>query len=198
MYLLLYTSHDGSAGSCMRPTGVRVVCDNTIDIAIAKESMYNYQIKHTNSISERITDLTNNVREARGNFKKAINDMERLADYDINPDELDLYFESVIPFLKDRDKKNIPEMGIFTRNTAKPVYEKLVDNFYNGRGNNGETLWDAYNAITEYYTHDKKYNDWVKQTQFGQAYTYKVKALKIANMIAKNKATAYIDAGLPN
>ncbi len=195
MYLLLFTSHDGSAGSCMRPTGVRVVCDNTIDIAISRATSYNYQIKHTASIKERLTSLKDNIQIARGSFKKAMDDMERLADTKINPNELDLYFETVIPFLKDRNKKSVPELGIFTRNTAKPVYEKLMDNFLNGRGNNGESIYDAYNAITEYYTHDKKYTDWVKQTQFGQVYNYKVKALEVAKKMATTLNSNDLDLG---
>ena len=184
-YVLLYTSHDGSAGSTFRPTAIRVVCYNTLELALSRESKWNYKLKHTSSIRDRVKNLTGIIEKSDGDFRSAIDDMNRFQDKEMNERELQIYLETVIPFLKNRDKESIPEMGIFVRNTAKPVYDKIVDNFYNGRGNNGKTLWDAYNAITEYYTHDKQYKDWVKQTQFGKPYDYKVKAFKVAKMMAE-------------
>lgn len=189
-YVLLYTSHDGSTGSVFRPTGVRVVCQNTIELALSRESKWKYTLKHTSSIKERVKNLTSILEKCDNDFRNAIDDMERFQDVDMTPEMLDLYVETVIPFLKDRDKQSIPEMKIFVRNTAKPVYEKIIDNFYNGRGNNGRTLWDAYNAITEYYTHDKQYKDWVQTTQFGAGYDYKVKAFRVASQIAKASANS--------
>ena len=189
-YVLLYTSHDGSAGSVFRPTGVRVVCYNTIELALSREAKWQYSLKHTSSIKDRIKNLTKIIGRSNGDFKAAINDMNNFGEIEINEDSLDLYLETVIPFLKDRNKESNPDMGIFVRNTALPVYNKIKDNFYNGIGNKGETLWDAYNAITQYYTHDKQYKNWVRTTQFGAGYNYNVKAFKIAqkfvNVTRKN------------
>lgn len=193
-YTLLYTSHDGSSGSVFRPTGVRVVCRNTIELALSRQSQWEYKLKHTSSIKDRVKNLTGILERCEGDFKAAIDDMKRFQDTDLTPEMLNTYLEAVIPFLKNRDKESVPELGIFVRNTAKPVYEKIVDNFYNGRGNNGRTLWDAYNAITEYYTHDKEYKDWVKQTQFGKPYDYKVKAFKVATKIAEISSSSFISS----
>ena len=66
--------------------------------------------------------------------------MNNFGEVEINEDSLDLYLETVIPFLKDRNKESNPEMGIFVRNIALPVYNKIKDNFYNGMGNKGETF----------------------------------------------------------
>ena len=76
----------------------------------------------------------------------------------------------------------------FVRNTAKPVYERLVELYHNGTGNKGKSLWDAYNAVTEYYTHDKQYKDWVKSTQFGKPYDYKVNAYNIAVKFCESRS----------
>ena len=106
--------------------------------------------------------------------------MNNFNEIEIGEDSLDLYLETVIPFLKDRNKESNPKLDIFVRNTALPVYNKIKDNFHNGMGNKGKTLWDAYNAVTQYYTHDKQYKDWVRTTQFGAGYDYNVKAFKVA------------------
>mgnify|MGYP002700480193 FL=1 len=188
-YAFLYTSHDGSSSNCFRDTAIRIVCKNTLDFALSKDTKVKFNLKHTRNIKENVTNLSERLKESKGNIKNAIDDMNKMAEYKIGPYELDKYLETSIPYLATRHKESIPEMGIFTRNFAKPVYEKMVDNFYFGRGNKGKTLWDAYNAVTEYYTHDKDYKDWVKTTQFGAPYKYKVNALKVANMMVDMSLT---------
>jgi phage/plasmid-like protein (TIGR03299 family) len=179
-YVLLYTSHDGSSGSCWRDTAVRTVCQNTIELALKSTASFNYQLRHTESITAKVNAIRENLISSEGNFIKAIEEMSRWQDIKMDGKSLDVYLETVVPFLKNRNKVSQPELGIFVRNNAKPVYDKMVQNFYTGKGNKGETLWDAYNAVTEYYTHDKDYKDWVKQTQFGVGYNYNVKAFKVA------------------
>jgi phage/plasmid-like protein (TIGR03299 family) len=185
-YILLFSSHDGSTGNNMRNTLVRVVCQNTLNIALSRKAKFEYNFRHTQNIKNNIKDVANNIEACQGNVAQAIEQMNRMKDRAINPNELDLYLETVIPFLKKRNEESVPELGIKVRNTAKPTYKKIVDNFYFGAGNKGKTLWDAYNAITEYYTHDKHYKDWVKATQFGQAYQYSVNALNVANKMVEN------------
>ena len=192
-YVMLFTSHDGSAGSQFRPTAIRAICQNTIDLALKGTEKF-YSLKHTSNITARVKELTKNLDIMKGNVRNAINDMNRMTEYKIGPTELDIYLELSVPYLKTRHKESIPERNIFVRNNAKPVYEKMVDNFKNGRGNKGETLWDAYNAITEYYTHDANYKDWVKSTQFGKPYDYKVNALRVAQHMVRQANTTLITA----
>lgn len=179
-YVFMFTSHDGSTGNCFRDTMIRIVCYNTLDYALSKKGTFGYQLKHTESIKQKISDLKKNIAESEGNFRKAIDGMNRFQDMKMNEFLVNEYFETVIPFLKNRDKESIPELGIFVKNKAKPVYDRLMELYQNGRGNKGETLWDAYNAVTEYYTHDKQYKDWVQATQFGKPYDYKITAYKTA------------------
>ena len=179
-YTFLFSSHDGSAGNSLRDTMVRIVCKNTLDLAISRKSTFSYSLKHTKNIKSNVDALIQRIKMSKGNVKLAVEDMNRMHEYKMNPHMLTSYLEDAIPFLKDRHRESMPELGIIVRNTAKPIYEKMVDNFYNGAGNKGETLWDAYNAITQYYTHDKNYKDWVKSTQFGKAYDHKVSAYYIA------------------
>ena len=193
-YILLYTSHDGSAGSTFRITDVRTVCKNTLDIAL-KGNGSAYALKHNSNIKNRIDELKTKLVKAQGNVQQAIDDMNRMYDFEINGDQLNMYLELCIPFLKTRHKESVPELGIKIRNNAKIAYDKMVHNFYSGRGNNGKTLWDAYNAVTEYYTHEDRYQDnWVKKTQFGKAYNYKVTALRVAQKMVESTNTTMVTA----
>lgn len=189
-YVLFYTSHDASAGSQFRPTPMRCVCQNTIDIAISSNKENSYQLKHTSNIKQRVNQLTDKLIAMDGNVRKAIDDMNRMTEVAMTREALDVYLESVVPFLVTRHKESKPEQGILVRNNAKPVYDQMVNNFYHGRGNNGKTLWDAYNAVTEYYTHQKQYStSWVKSTQFAKPYNYKVQALEVAKRFIKHSTS---------
>lgn len=193
-YVLLFTSHDGSAGSQFRITDVRAVCKNTLDIAM-KGKGSSYALKHNSNVKNRIDELKTKLVTAQGNVQQAIDDMNRMYDFEINGDQLNMYLELCVPFIKTRHKESVPELGIKVRNNAKIAYDKMVQNFYSGRGNNGKTLWDAYNAITEYYTHEDRYQEnWVKKTQFGKAYNYKVNALRVAQKMVEHTNTTMVTA----
>lgn len=185
-YILLYTSHDGSSGNCFRDVKVRVVCNNTLNIALKGFKTLEYKLRHTASINSRINELVDKLDERKGNVREAIDSMNRFNDMPMNDDLLDVYFESVMPFLKNRDNKSAPEIGYYTRNKAKPIYDKLNMLYHTGSGNKGETLWDAYNSITEYYDHHYNHRgDWVKSTQFGSAHNTKVRAFSIAEKMSE-------------
>jgi hypothetical protein len=55
-----------------------------------------------------------------------------------------------------------------------------VELFHTGRGNTGRTLWDGYNAITEWVDHHRPARDWVEMTQFGSGDALKRQAFSVA------------------
>jgi len=191
-YILMYTSHDGSSGSCFRDVDIRVVCNNTLTWALDRKSIAEYKLRHTSSIGSRVQELTDNLRTRDGNVVRAIDEMNRFTEIEMTPETLKYYIEAVMPWLKNRHKESIPEMGIFVRNRAKPVYEKITDLFYNGKGNKGKTLWDAYNAITEYHDHSKNHKDWVKGTQFGASSRDKMNAYFVGAQMVNNMGKSVI------
>tara|TARA_R110002074_G_scaffold24853_1_gene73965 strand:- start:23320 stop:24321 length:1002 start_codon:yes stop_codon:yes gene_type:complete len=184
-YVLLYTSHDGSSGSCFRDVFIRVVCQNTLTASLKGQRTFEYKLRHTKSINDRVNELTDKIHLRKGNISKAVDSMNSFLEVPFNEDSLDIYLEAVMPFLSNRHKETNKELGIFTRNKALPVYNALKNSFYRGKGNKGETLWDAYNAVTEYHDHIKSHKqDWVKSTQFGASSKYKKDAFFIANQMA--------------
>ena len=187
-YVFLYTSHDGSSGNCIRDTMVRVVCQNTLNLALGKnDSTFDYSLRHTVSIKDKILELRDKIAENKGNIVVAVGKMNKMVDYPFNEEQASKYFEHVIPFLAGRGVKTDNELGIRRRDVATPVYDQLMTNFVTGQGNKGESLWDAYNAVTEYYDHQKVYKDWVQATQFGRASDYKTRAFRIAKQLVDNQ-----------
>ena len=194
-YVLLYTSHDGTSGNCFRDVMIRVVCNNTLQASLRSRKTFEYKLRHTSSIKDRIKDLTQSIKDRKGNVIAAVEHMNRFIEVDMTEEMVTLYFETVMPYLKNRDKESIPELGIFTKNKAKPANDKLIDLYYNGKGNNGKTLWDAYNAVTEYHGQHKNHRgDWVKSTQFGKSGLEQRNAFLVASRIAESTNKTIITA----
>ena len=109
--------------------------------------------------------------------------MNRMIEIKMDYKQTTKYFESVIPFLVHRGLSGkSPFYNVTKRDIGTPVFHQLMNNW----AKEGETLWHAYNAVTEYYDHQKTYKDWVWSTQFGKPAQYKRNAFKNAAMIANN------------
>ena len=186
-YAVLMNSHDGSTPVFLQPTDVRVVCKNTLDWALDGNKAMRFSIKHTTGVGERLKEVSKILDKADANWAKAHDIMNMMHDHKIDEKQAEVYFEAVIPFLRNRGMSGTNKLGVEHRDFATPVFEQLKQNFKFGAGNKGETLWDAYNAVTEYYDHQKTYKNWIKNTQFGKAAEYKRNAFKYASRIVLEK-----------
>mgnify|MGYP003132298698 CR=1 FL=1 len=179
-YVLLFNSHNGSTGVTMKPTMIRVVCNNTLEWALNTQGDKGISLRHTTGVKDRLDTLTNALHTCNGDIKSAIDIMNRMNDEEINADIMNQYFEEVFPNLKNRDVEAYhPVTNRKLPNFAKPQYDKLMGNFYCGVGNKGKTMWDAYNAITEYVDHNKNYKDPMSSIGFGWGRDVKSNAFKI-------------------
>jgi phage/plasmid-like protein (TIGR03299 family) len=157
-FFLLILSHDGSLPLILKPTPIRVVCNNTLNIAL-KDRSNQFAVKHLRSIRDRLTEITRAVADAEMNFEKAREHMQRMAEYKLHDPAQ--YFFSVMPELRRWNDSGLQ------RNTWRGRFLRLVDLHHCGRGNHGQTLWDAYNALVEWSDHDRNPKDWVEFSQFG-------------------------------
>ena len=154
-YMLLTNSHDGSKSLTMQWCDIRVVCQNTFEMAIRsqgdiKKGLQRFKARHTKNImlkaneARTILALQNQYRQI---LEEEINliaetewssqDMQRLT-YDLF--NLDV-------------KRPLEEQ----HGSQKANAELVQDLFVNGIGNKGKTAWDAYNAVSEFTSHYKGY-----------------------------------------
>jgi len=191
-YALLMNSHDGSTPVYLQPTDVRVVCANTLNWALDKKSDMRFSIRHTTGVNDRLKQVSGILKDADANWSRAHEIMKRMHEHKIDEKQAEAYFEVVIPYLRNRGLSGKNNLGVTHRDFATPVFNQLKSNFKSGRGNKGETLWDAYNAVTEYFDHQKNHKDWVKGTQFGVAAMYKRDAFLYGKRIVSDKTSAGI------
>tara|TARA_R110000744_G_scaffold40374_6_gene91602 strand:+ start:1433 stop:2461 length:1029 start_codon:yes stop_codon:yes gene_type:complete len=191
-YALLMNSHDGSTPVYLQPTDVRVVCANTLNWALDKNSNMRFSIRHTTGVNNKLKQVSSIIKNADNNWAQAHEIMNRMYEHKLDQKQAETYFEIVIPYLRNRGFSGKNKLGVTHRDFASPVFSKLQDNFNFGLGNNGKTLWDAYNAITEYFDHHKKHKDWIKGTQFGASAKYKQDAFLYAKRIVDNNSNSII------
>jgi phage/plasmid-like protein (TIGR03299 family) len=142
-YVLLTNSHDGTSAVRIIPTTVRVVCQNTLNLALrGVKASEGLSIVHTAS-------LTNRVAEARRKFGIVLDRVDRfelesqaLARRSLSTAELATYFSGLVDSRAEKGQK------------------KLLEQFFENLNNPRNTLkgiegsaWAAYNAVSEWSDH---------------------------------------------
>jgi len=141
-YLLLHTSHDGSVAVQASVTPVRVVCQNTLNIALhnVKQS---YKIRHTETIGGRVQA----ARDALGLAKTYLDEFDVMAQELIQTTINDQQFFDLITAIYPKPDQDASK-------GAKTKWENKVDtinSIYTGPTNYmiANTAWGALNALTE-------------------------------------------------
>ena len=171
MYVVFTSSHDGSGAVNCLVTGVRVVCNNTLNLALNNyESRLYY--RHTRNVSNRL-NLTNQDNAKRAyttlNLYNAYKEtfearLQQLAQVEIaNEKALENIF---VKACLSKDNIELYERNNFSLNTdeissrSKNLITNLMESTHTGIGQNllksGTGLW-AINGLTNYYQNVK---DW--------------------------------------
>jgi phage/plasmid-like protein (TIGR03299 family) len=176
-YFLLTTGHDGKKGVNVLPTTIRVVCNNTLTFAL--QSKNQIQLIHKGGVNQSLGFMLDNI--ASIGFSETKEAYEKMMNYNIDPLQAIKFFEMVEPRLQER---NDPEIK---RNVWKQMFNGLNECFFYGEGNCSErkTLWQAYNAVTEYVDYYKKLGnaDSIEYSQFGSGAQLKQFAYNTATKV---------------
>lgn len=144
-YLLLHNSHNGSTAVWIQFTPVRVVCMNTLAGASAHRFGDLWQrkaicIPHSITLQDQLAKVQHLVDLTQREFQICVEEYQAMASQEMNQELLETYLGRV--------------MGIRTAG-FDPIKSQLIKNFEQGIGNHGRTLWDAYNAVTEWLDHQQ-------------------------------------------
>ena len=146
-YLLINTSHDGSIAIQASITPVRVVCANTLNLALSsfkgrKASKQTFKIRHTQTAEGKIAV----AREALGLANSYIDEFSELANKLIQTEITKAQFDKIVALAYPAPEKD--SKGSFKKHDSKI---DLLNDIYVGQYNNtiSGTAWGAYNALTE-------------------------------------------------
>lgn len=142
-YFLFMNPHDGSRAAIARTVNKRVVCNNTLQVAL-KEQGDVIRIIHTGAQENQIKDaqsLMDNTLNQLDDFNKLLNTLAKI--------QLDM--KSVGDIVK-KVYKNIEE-SVQEQNRARMVLEIFEDNDNNAFPKQRGTAYNLLNAFTKYEDH---------------------------------------------
>jgi phage/plasmid-like protein (TIGR03299 family) len=155
LYLIVWTSHDGSVAVQSAITPVRVMCQNTLNLAM-KKAKQSFKIRHTQTVDGKIAA----AREALGLTFSYMDEFELQAKELFSREVTNAQFSKIINELYAKPEKD-------AKGSLKKWENKvmLIDELYHNSPTNANikgTAWGVVNALTErldYYRTARKGGD---------------------------------------
>ena len=186
-YLLLATSCDGTLATMAIPTSVRVVCNNTLAIALqgANAGTGAGSIKVPHSTSFDAQAVKRQLGIAVGQWDSFMYRMKTLAERKVKTHEAMNYFLKVICQTDQQGEGG----GSGVPGLANERALKKVQTLFEGHGRGAEllaakdTAWGLLSAVTEFVDHEKQarsQDNRLDSAWFGQGAALKQRALEYA------------------
>jgi phage/plasmid-like protein (TIGR03299 family) len=155
LYLIVWTSHDGSVAVQAAITPVRVVCQNTLNLAM-KSAKQSFKIRHTQTAEGKIQI----ARETLGLTLGYFDEFEKSAQELFKQEITDKQFQDIVKTIYPKPEKDASKLAI-TKWDNKVI---LLNDLYHNSPTNANikgTKWGAFNALTErldYFRSTRKSN----------------------------------------
>lgn len=181
-YLLLATSFDGTLATTAGFTSVRVVCQNTLNMALNGNMSNKIKVSHsTQFIPESVKTQLGLYGETMAVFKEQVTELSR---FSVKRKEAMDFILQILTGKADANSDDIENLSTQAINTTKNVFE-----LFNGKGRGSTfnsadgTLWGVVNAITEHvdhYTRSRDNDKRLSNAWFGKGESLKDNAFKLA------------------
>jgi phage/plasmid-like protein (TIGR03299 family) len=172
-YILLSNSHDGTSAVRIGLTPIRVVCQNTLNLAL--RGMGGVSIRHHADVAVRVKEahrLIGIVNQAYDTVGLTMQEMVKIPMTGDKPYE---YFQSVLPLPDEKEE--------IMRDRVKEKQKRLAELFEIGIGNDlpevRGSLWAAYNAVTQWVDRESytaRNKEPLKSIWFGEGANIKQRA----------------------
>lgn len=176
-YLLLANSHDGKGSVQVKFTSVRVVCQNTLTLALGGTE--SFRLVHTPDVKHRLKAAGQLLAQIRTRYDTMEEALQAMARVQVNASQLTEYLTEVF---KPSDPKD--DAALIRAERNRDWAEHFFDE---GRGNRlpsvSGTLWAAFNGVTELLDHRKTRqspHQRLTSLWFGDNYRTKARAFSLA------------------
>ena len=149
-YLALSNSHDGSLKFAAVPTGVRVVCNNTLSLMLRKDSKRMYTIRHDGSTTQKLQDMKAALARFQQDSVDWLEDVTKLQSKSVNHTELVTFWGGVYERLWG---KPVTEEDIEDAAMTLQKWEMTVETERASLNYGDVDLWLATNAVTQDIQH---------------------------------------------
>lgn len=141
-YLLIVTSVDGTLATTVKPTSTRVVCNNTLSLAMSSKGQRDITVSHRTKFDA--AKVRSQLGIVEGAWASFIQGSRKLAEHEISNMRA-----------RDMTARLLVETGTVTKDDPETStgFKSIMDLFARGAGNHGNTAWDWVNGVTEYVDH---------------------------------------------
>jgi len=177
-FLLLSNSHDGTSSIQIKFTPIRVVCQNTLTMALSQGPTI--RVVHARDMRERLKNAEKTLGLIHKRFDEIEKSFQAMVGVKMDEERVGTYLNLVFPNPRDPENSKAWERVERDRSRAKHFFKKGTGNQEKGIT---ETLWAAYNGVTEYVDHHRIKSGGERRLQsiwFGNGYHVKARAFKIA------------------
>jgi phage/plasmid-like protein (TIGR03299 family) len=192
-YLLLSNSHDGNNSVQIKFTPVRVVCQNTLTMALGRGPTV--RVVHTRDVRQRLMQSEKLLGIVNSRFNRIEEVFKKTAQFKMSDKRLSVFLNRVFPDpQKPEARDSVDER--YHQELMRAQQNRLWATYFfeNGKGNKEKpvvgTLWAAYNGITEFVDHRARANQSDERRLdaiwFGDGYLVKARAFRVAEDTVRN------------
>jgi phage/plasmid-like protein (TIGR03299 family) len=145
-FLLLANSHDGTAALRMLFTPIRVVCQNTLNVALRMGVGEGSAIRHTANATARLDEARRALGFATSFYDDFECEAQRLVRATFSEQQVRKMATAILP-----------SSGVDVSSRIQNQRDRILDLFETGRGHSTirGTAWAALNAVAEYADHHR-------------------------------------------
>jgi phage/plasmid-like protein (TIGR03299 family) len=147
-YMLLSNSHDGSSALKVTMTPIRVVCNNTLRMAL-KGANQQISVRHTSGISNQVDYARQSLGLVVDYYSSFQEQVERMIDQEVADEKFYDILEKLFPRPSDEEMEK-PRVEANYKNKIANIKSNYVQETHVG------TAWGVFNAFNSYELWDKK------------------------------------------
>lgn len=178
LYLLFATSHDASMSWTMRLTGTRVVCQNTLNVALSGKASAIFRVRHTKNAQDKIARAHEVLAEVANESKTIEQKLNLLAGRRMTREAMLSVLDRLFP-VKQKDANGKPLESARRANTVADVLKLYELNDANVFPEQRGTAVNLLNAVVEYTDHMRSSQNRAQSAMFGSGDALKTKALEV-------------------
>jgi phage/plasmid-like protein (TIGR03299 family) len=145
-YLVFSNTHDGSGAVKVAVTPIRVVCNNTLNLAL-NTAPRSFSIIHTGEIKNKIQEAKQTLFMADNYMENLGREFEKLRNQEMTTQQVDEYIELLLPI-----EENASQL---TKKNILKLREDMSARYYNAPDlkDLGHNAYRFINAVSDFATH---------------------------------------------
>lgn len=149
-FLLIHASHDGSGAEEVLFVNQRVVCQNTLSMALGSQKN-RFKIRHTKNYKDRMVQVEKILMESKHYWEKVQDAIKHLAATSVSRVEVGVFMDAMFPIKEDAKRDT-------TSNTRKQFEELMETGLGTDIPGVKGTAWGMFNAYSEYLQYGRTVN----------------------------------------